>query len=92
MSMKDETAAEKAEVAETVVVEEGSAAAAAAEGAGKKAGKKSRSNKQNLYENQPKPVRCATGTFVARCLLPSVQSTHDVFMFPPEKTGVYRTM
>eukprot|EP00903_Cladosiphon_okamuranus_P008445 g8114.t1 len=51
------TAAEEAEVGEAVVVEEGSATAAAAEDAGKEKGKRSGSNREDLYKNQPKPPK-----------------------------------
>ena len=60
LSMKEEATTEKAGVTEAVVVEGGSAAAAATEDAGKEAGKRSGSNRQDLYKNQPRPVRCAT--------------------------------
>lgn len=58
--MKEEATTEKGTAAvEAVVVEEGSPATAAAEDAGKETRKTSGSKKQDLYKNQPKPVRCA---------------------------------
>lgn len=55
LSMKEEATAESAKVAEAVVVE-GAEATAAAEDAGNKKGRRSGSNRQDLYKNQPKPV------------------------------------
>lgn len=56
LSMTEEAATESVEA---VVAEGESAAPAASEGAGKEEGKRSGSNRQDLYKNQPKPVRCA---------------------------------